>query len=148
MEIKVVKEYDTAKLPTYATDGSGCFDLYSMEWGRVYHKEPCLFSTGLSFEIPDDHVMLVFSRSGHGFNYDIRLSNCVGVIDSDYRGTVKVKLTQDDNCLTNPGEGIEVKVGDRIAQAMVIPITQVVFKEVDELSTTERGEGGFGSTGV
>jgi dUTP pyrophosphatase len=87
--------------------------------------------------------MLIFSRSGHGFKNNIRLSNCTGVIDSDYRGEVQVKLASDDP----DGAVFSVAHGDRIAQAMVLPIEQVSFEEVTELSTTERGEGGFGSTG-
>lgn len=86
--------------------------------------------------------MMVYSRSGHGFKSDVRLANCVGVIDSDYRGEVKVKLTNDGN------EYMQVNEGDRIAQAMIIPVEQVKFIEVAELSDTERGTGGFGSTGV
>jgi len=87
--------------------------------------------------------MLVFSRSGHGFNHDVRLANCVGVIDADYRGEIRVKLTADSKA--NP---LIVRPGDRIAQALVIPIAQMSFTEVDELSDTTRGTGGFGSTGA
>ena len=142
MEVKVKRLYDSAILPTYATDGSGCFDIYTMLNGDTDYNEPHTYSTGLAFEIPEDHVMLVFSRSGHGFKNDVRLSNCVGVIDSDYRGEVKVKLTCD-----KLGWGLEVNAGDRIAQGMVIPVSKVSFAEVEELSETLRGEGGFGSSG-
>ena len=85
--------------------------------------------------------MLVFSRSGHGFNNGLRLANCVGVIDSDYRGQVKAKVHNDSNTT------YQVKAGERIAQAMIVPIALVKFMVVDELSSTERGEGGGGSTG-
>ena len=140
MLINVKKLHPNATLPTYGTAGAACFDLSVVTiegWGLS--KET--YSTGLSFEIPKDHVMLVFSRSGHGFKDDIRLSNCVGVIDSDYRGEVRVKLAAD---------GIKpprFNQGDRIAQAMILPIQQVSFALVDELSDTDRGTGGFGSTG-
>ena len=142
MNVKVKRLYDSAILPTYGTDGSACFDIYTMLNGDTDYNEPHVYSTGLAFEIPEDHVMLVFSRSGHGFKNDVRLSNCVGVIDSDYRGELKVKLTCD-----KIGWGLEVNAGERIAQGMVIPIQKVQFEEVDALTSTARGEGGFGSSG-
>ena len=86
--------------------------------------------------------MLVFSRSGFGFSKRTRLSNCVGVIDSDYRGELKVALHNDGK------ELLEISKGDRIAQGMVLPVEQVTFELVEELNTTARGEGGLGSTGV
>ena len=86
--------------------------------------------------------MLVYSRSGHGFKHDTRLANCVGVIDSDYRGELMVKLTYD-----GAEDGPFIEPGDRIAQAMIVPVSQVSFDVVDELSDTVRGSGGFGSTG-
>ena len=140
-----------AKLPTYATDGAACFDLYAdfsdkhinvQAYGvEITPARPATISTGLAVEIPEGHVMLVFSRSGHGFKSNVRLANCVGVIDSDYRGAVQVKLTND------AGGPFRVQHGDRIAQAMVVPCPRINLVEVDELSTTERGDGGFGSTG-
>ena len=142
MKVNVKRLYDSAILPTYATGGSGCFDIYTMLNGDTDYNEPHTYSTGLAFEIPEDHVMLVFSRSGHGFKNDVRLSNCVGVIDSDYRGELKVKLTCD-----KIGWGLEVNAGERIAQGMIIPVQKVRFEEVSELSETERGVGGFGSSG-
>ena len=147
MNVKIVKLIPEAKTPTYATDGSAAFDLYA----ATYHKGTfegsvqvtAIFGTGLSFEVPVGHVMLIFSRSGHGFKNNVRLANCVGVIDSDYRGEVMVKLTYDSNGNT----GLRFDSGDRIAQAMILPIERVSFTEVDSLSETERGTGGFGSSG-
>lgn len=141
MDLKVKRLTPDALIPTYATDGSGCFDIYSRNNGGVYNSLVC--STGLSFEIPEGFVMLVFSRSGHGFKNDVRLSNCVGVIDSDYRGELKVKLSNDSKDFSV----FYVNKGDRIAQGIVIPYPRVKFVEVDELTSTERGVGGFGSTG-
>ncbi len=141
MKIKLKKLSPDAKVPTYATGGSACFDLYSTNDGHVGYHHPAAFGTGLAFEIPEGHVMLVFSRSGDGFKHGVRLSNCTGVIDSDYRGEVKVKLASDK-------EGKFVDKGERIAQALVLPVETVFFEEVEELGSTERGEGGFGSTGV
>lgn len=145
MQVKIKKLHPEAIIPTYATPGAACFDLYARidhTHAYVHRDESFIFDTGLSFEVPQDHVMLVFSRSGHGFNHGVRLANCVGVIDSDYRGEVKVKLTVDV-----PDCGLHIKHGDRIAQAMIIPVQQVAFEVVDELSSTERGAGGMGSTG-
>lgn len=141
MKINIKKLNPDAKVPTYATGGSGCFDLYTTSYGVISRNVPHIFNTGLVFEIPKGFVMLIFSRSGDGFKHGVRLSNCVGVIDSDYRGEVKVKLTSDE-------EFKIVTKGERIAQAMVIPVETVFFEEVEELGSTERGDGGFGSTGV
>lgn len=169
IELKVKRLHPDAILPEYATDGSACFDLHAVhiggltnfEWdvlekipevlreGADRHaelepNEPQIFKTGLAFEVPAGHALLIFSRSGHGFNYDTRLSNCVGVIDSDYRGEVMVKLRNDGGRILSP----RIKSGDRIAQAMLVPIPSVQLVEVDELSETARGDGGFGSTGA
>lgn len=148
MQIKVKKLHPDARLPVYGTDGAACFDLAAnLRAADVVinnrHPFTAIIPTGLSFEIPEGHVMLVFSRSGHGFKNDVRLANCVGVIDNDFRGEVMVKLTMD-----NPSGQFGINTGDRIAQAMVIPFPRVTFEEVEELSSTERGEGGFGSTGL
>lgn len=143
MKLKVKKLHPDAIIPTYATEGSACFDLHAIDDGHVDDiSHPMdILGTGLAFEIPKGYQMLVFSRSGHGFNHEVRLANCVGVIDSDYRGEVKVKLTADsEGCLT-------IRKGDRIAQAQLIPVHRVTFEEVSELTETERGNGGFGSTG-
>lgn len=143
MNLKIKKLHPDARVPTYATPGAACFDLHSISDETIrHHGEAATFSTGLAAEVPADHVMLVFSRSGHGFRKQLRLANCVGVIDSDYRGELLVRLTNDG------GDPRMVKAGERIAQAMVLPVTQVQFEVVDELSETERGEGGLGSTGA
>ena len=155
MQIKVKKLNEKAVLPTYAHDGDACFDLhaiipdsqkksmfYTSRGMCVQAESSHVFDTGLSFEIPEGHVMLIFSRSGHGFKNDVRLSNCVGVIDSGYRGEVKVKLTKD----CNYSNSLYVHEEDRIAQAMIVPAPTVTFLE-GELSDSERGTGGFGSSG-
>lgn len=143
LRIKVKKLVADAIIPQYATPGAACFDLHSLTEGVASKESPLVCDTGLAFEIPEGHVMLIYSRSGHGFKSDTRLSNCVGVIDADYRGEVKVKLAKD-----SLGGILQVGKGDRIAQAMVIPVDKVTFEEVDELGSTERGAGGFGSTGA
>lgn len=146
MEIKIKKLHQDAFVPEYQTAGAACFDFHSINRLARFVDEgtPEIFDTGLSFEIPDGHVMLIFSRSGHGFKSDIRLANCVGVIDSDYRGEVKVKLT----CDKEHPIPLSVSFGDRIAQGIVVPFPRVSFVVTDELSETDRGAGGFGHTGV
>lgn len=144
MKLNIQYLHPDAKTPTYATDGAGCFDLYAAtRQGTLFHNGDKdygakQFGTGLAFEIPQGHVMMVFSRSGHGFKDGATLVNSVGIIDSDYRGEVKVKFN-------NPIHAVK---GDRIAQALIIPISQVEFDVVEQLSATARGDGGFGSTGV
>ena len=142
VKLKVKRITDTAKIPTYAHDGDACFDIYSDGL-----KEICGFtmvhSTGLKFEIPKGYAMMIYSRSGMGFKDNTRLANCVGVVDSGYVGEVMVKLTRDDGCI----HPLEYKLGDRIAQAMLIPVPVVEFEEVDDVEYTERGDGGFGSSG-
>lgn len=154
MNIKIKKTNPTAKTPTYGTPGAACFDLYAATVAGASHigssvwgNEPITCDTGLAFEIPDGHVMLIFSRSGHGFKQDVRLANCTGIIDADYRGSVQVKLTS-DRYTEDDEDPLFVKPGDRIAQAMIIPVPTVAFVLTDELSATERGEAGFGSTGA
>ena len=152
LQLKIKKLHPDAVVPKYATAGAACFDLHAFRvYGSQYnhvtteHGHPITCQTGLAFEVPEGHVMLIFSRSGHGFKQGLRLSNCVGVIDSDYRGEVCVQLTQDARY---DAPHTEIKPGDRIAQAMLVPIPRVELIEVEELSDTERGAGGFGSTGV
>lgn len=152
MQLKVKKLHPDAIIPTYGTPGAACFDLYALDadgYSKVHvvvdEGHPVVCRTGLAFEIPDGYVMMVYSRSGHGFKHNTRLANCVGIVDSDYTGEVMVKLT----CDIDPGDAapFSVKRGDRIAQAMLVPVNQVTFEEVEELKSTERGTKGFGSTG-
>lgn len=153
MKLKLKHKY--VQPPTYATSGAGCFDIRADTYNKletsdnehwsttIGMNESITFGTGLFFEVPQGKVLLVFSRSGHGFNNNIRLSNCVGVIDSDYRGELKVKLTKDSIFSL-----FSINKGDRIAQAMLVDSNQVQFEIVEELSETKRGVGGLGSTGV
>ncbi len=151
MFLKTQKTHLDAVLPVYGSGGAGCFDLIAVEVNggkdavNVLSGAPVLCNIGLAFEIPVGYVMLIFSRSGHGFKNAVRLSNCVGVIDSDYRGTVQVKLTMDASAEYRP---MQIKPGDRVAQAMIVPSPYVNFELADQLGETERGDGGFGSTGA
>lgn len=137
MKVNLKKVDPDAVMPTYESVGAACFDLYSITDGRI-GADVC--RTGLAFEVPPGHVMMVFSRSGHGFKHGVRLANCTGIIDSDYRGEVMVKLVTDK-------DEMAFRKGDRVAQAMVVPVDQCEFEFVNELTSTVRGEGGFGSTG-
>jgi dUTP pyrophosphatase len=143
MKLNVMCLFPNSKLPRYATDGSGCFDIPFHRRYSVNYTSAVL-GTGLAFEIPEGYTMLVFSRSGHGFKRDLRLANCVGVIDSDYRGELMIKLRNDGEV----GASVfEFSPGDFIAQAMLVATPKVSIVEVQSLSDTSRGEGGFGSTG-
>lgn len=140
--LKVKKIHPDAILPKKATEGSACFDLYADIKGAQWVTQECplVIPTGLMFEVPPKHALMLYSRSGHGFNHNLRLANAVGVLDADFRGEAKIKLTADNlPYLVNPGE--------RIAQAMLIPLPDYEMLCVDELSNTERGTGGFGSSG-
>ena len=148
LQLKIKKLHPDAVVPKYATAGAACFDLHAIIENDVSADAvlPGLFytfRTGLSFEVPYGHVLKVFSRSGHGFKHGIRLANGTGIIDSDYRGELMVCLKND-----GPSEPLIVHHGDRIAQAMLVPIPRVELIEASELSDTERGTGGFGSTGA
>ncbi len=137
-EVKIKLVHKDAKQPSYATDGSGCFDFYAVDGGTVGVLDH-IFDTGIQMEVPKGYALFIFSRSGHGFNQKIRLSNCVGVIDSDYRGNIKVNLISDKHVK-------EFKKGDAIAQGCILPVPHVRFTIVDSLEETARGSNGFGST--
>lgn len=131
---------DTAKMPQFATPGSMCFDIYADEPEPVtiYQGRSYTFKTGIKVHIPHGYGMEVYSRSGHGFKHGIRLGNCVGLIDHDYRQEIKVRLHNDSY------EPYTVQVGERIAQARLVELVRmrIVSGKVEE---TDRG--GFGSTG-
>lgn len=143
MQVKIKKLHPNAVIPQYATAGAACFDLVSVNEVMITPgREHVALKTGLAFEIPEGYVMMVYSRSGHGFKNGVRLANGTGVIDSDYRGEVMVKMHNDGST------ALLINAGERIAQAMIVPAMQVELQVVDELSDTARGSGGFGSTGT
>lgn len=147
MELKVKRLNPRAQLPEYMTEGAAGFDVRAIidegDKRQVAHGASVKFRTGLAFEVPEGHVMLAFSRSGMGFNHDLRLSNCVGVIDSDYRGELFVKLAYDGR----DNSSYIVSDQERVLQCVVLESKQFKIVEVDELSETVRGENGSGSTG-
>lgn len=133
-----------AYAPVYATDGSSAMDLHAPSTiPRMFVNSEVTIDTGIAVAVPKGYALLIFSRSGHGFNCHTRLANCVGVIDSDYRGTIRVKLVNDGG-----GKTLELNGGDRIAQCMLVPAPRINLHEVQQLDNTERGEGGLGSTGA
>ena len=132
-------------LPYYATPGSAAMDLHACVDAPVAipARGRAVIPTGIAIALPSpDYVALVFARSGLGIKHGIAPANCVGVIDSDYRGEILVGLQ-------NSGDAdFTVQPGDRIAQLMVVPVIQARIQMVDELDETQRGAGGFGSTGA
>lgn len=140
MKLPYKKLHPDAKAPIYATSGAACFDVTSVGCTR----DGKTHSTGLAFQVPKGYVLLFFSRSGQGFKDNTRLANCVGVIDSDYRGEVKLKFCRDDE---NQWAADYPFAGSRVAQGMLLRLPKVELEEVNELDETERGECGFGSTG-
>lgn len=138
--LKVKRTVLGAKLPTYASDGASAFDFYAAETKRI---EGCTekISLGVAVEVPKGWVLLIMPRSSIGANTPLRMANSVGVIDSDYRGTIHAlyEVPMTDTHIINEGE--------RIAQGMLVPAPRVNIKEVETLSMTDRGVNGFGSTG-
>lgn len=146
MELKIKRLREEAVLPFYATSGAAGMDLTAVCPGgsiTIAPMERALIPTGIAIELPDaGHVALLFARSSLGVKRGLSLPNGVGVIDSDYRGEIHVAL------VNLSGEPVEIYTGERIAQLVITPVTQVLPVEVKELGQTQRGEGGFGSTGL
>ena len=131
--------------PFYATPGSAAMDLHACmdESVTIPAGGRAVIPTGIAIALPSpDYVALVYARSGLGIKHGVAPSNCVGVIDSDYRGELLVGLQN------SGGSEFTIRPGDRIAQLMVVPVVQPRLRLVDELDETGRGAGGFGSTGV
>lgn len=127
--------------PLYATPGSAGCDLIASEEITLPPGKWSAVSTGLYLEIPRGYVAQVCPRSGLALKHGVSVLNAPGIIDSDYRGEVKVLLVNHDSLRYT------VKKGDRIAQLVFMPVVQAQMKFIDQLTETDRGEGGFGSTG-
>ena len=144
MVLKIKRLNENAVIPKAATGGSAGMDLYACLTENIIIApgQRVLIPTGIAIQLESNaYVAYIYARSGLAIKSGITLSNCVGVVDSDYRGEVKVGLINlSDNEYT-------VKNGDRIAQMVVAPVVQCNFQVVKDLSSTVRGEGGFGSTG-
>ena len=142
MKVKIKKLSDLAIIPKYANITDAGLDLYSIS--KTNNDNYIEHRTGLAIEIPEGYVGLIFPRSSIS-EKDVMLANSVGVIDSGYRGEIKIRFKMVDHkpsvlkSLYNTGE--------KIAQLVIIPYPSIEFEEVEEISTSDRGEGGFGSTG-
>ena len=136
MKIKIKKLHPDALIPKYAHQGDAGMDVFA-----ISKKETDKFieyGTGLAFEVPEGYVMLVFARSSVT-NKDLMLKNSVGVLDAGYRGELVMRF--------NKFGDEEYEVGDKIGQIVILPYPSIEFQEVEELSESSRGKGGFGSTG-
>lgn len=142
VEIKKVKE--NAKMPTYGTANAAGADLYAciQENVTIEAHETKLVPTGLSFSIPEGYAGLIYARSGLASKRHLAPANKVGVVDSDYRGEVLVALHNHSD------EAQTIEPNERIAQFIITPYVKAEFLEVENLDDTERGDGGFGSTGT
>lgn len=151
MKVKIKKLNEKAVIPAYAQEGDAGMDVTCTSYEYDYGTSSWMYHTGLSFEVPKGYVMLIFPRSSNR-KTDCYLANSVGVLDSGYRGELMLAFKNRDSILSGPfGAGNLVPpytVGERVGQIMILPYPQIEFKEVAELSSTERGEGGFGSTGA
>lgn len=144
--VKIKKLKDNAVIPTRGSKFAAGYDLVACLDTDVMNVtidpyKTVMIGTGLSIEFPDGYFGGIFARSGLASKQGLRPSNCVGVVDSDYRGEIKVALYNDS------AEPRVVASGERIAQLILLPFATMTFEEVKELNDTERGEGGFGHTG-
>jgi dUTP pyrophosphatase len=143
MNIQVKKLKDNAQLPTRGSAYAAGYDLYACldEAIEIRAGETVKVGTGLSIAVPEGYFGAIFARSGLAAKEGLRPANCVGVADSDYRGEYIVALHNDS------ASHRTVTPGERIAQLVIMPFLSVTFNEVESLGETERGAGGFGSTG-
>jgi dUTP pyrophosphatase len=139
LEVKIKRLHEDAVIPKYAKDGDAGLDLVATSILNQTN-EIIEYGLGIAIEIPKNYVGLIFPRSSVT-KTSLMLKNCVGVIDSGYRGEIKATFKIIDEKFNH------YKIGERICQIIIIPYPQVSFVEVDELSSSERGEGGYGSTG-
>ncbi len=140
LEIGIKKINKNSSIPAYQTKGAAGFDLTSCENITLLPGQVVAVNTGLGFELPEGYELQVRSRSGLALKNNIFILNGIGTIDEDYRGEVKAILCNASNI------NFSIKIGDRIAQGIVNKYEKAIFIEKQELSSTERGEGGFGST--
>lgn len=143
MKINLKRLTETAIIPTRQHKGDAGYDLYAdiQEPVTIEPHTTKFIHTGIAIEIPDGYFGAVFARSGLASKQGLRPANCTGVCDSRYRGEYMVALHNDSDASKS------VRSGDRIAQLVVMPYLNIEFDEVDELTSTERGDDGFGSTG-
>lgn len=144
MKVNIKKLNENAVIPTRGSEYAAGYDLYAYipkQSQTIPAGQTRLIGTGLAMEIPAGYVGLVYARSGMATKRGLRPANCVGVIDSDYRGEIMIALHNDNSVAE------AVHIGDRIAQIVIAPFLSVEFEETETLNETSRGDGGFGSTG-
>lgn len=139
--VEIKKLRPEAKLPSYKTIGSAGCDVCSVEEAVIKPGERKMIPLGFSIQIPTDYECQVRPRSGLAFSSGVTVLNSPGTVDWDYRGEMKVLLYNTGN------EDVVILAGDRIAQLVFAPVIRATFKEIEELDETERGAGGWGSTG-
>lgn len=144
VKLQFKKFLPNAQEPLRASKGAAAYDLFAAtETIKNEITGPMVeYDTGIGVKIPDGYVGLIAPRSSIAVNTTLMLANSVGVIDSDYTGSISFKFRQ-----INPNFGKKYKVGDRIGQLMIIPVMELELEEVKELPQTERGSGSYGSTG-
>lgn len=130
------------RMPAYAHPGDAGADLHAAEALVLQPGERATVGTGVAIALPDGYVGFVVPRSGLAFKHGITIVNAPGTVDAGYRGEIKVALLNTDASRPHP-----IEVGDRIAQLVVMPVSRARFVEVERLPGSQRGEGGFGSTG-
>ena len=140
MRVRIKKLHPAAVIPRYAKNSDAGLDLVAVSEKRNTEERCWEYGTGLAIEIPEGYVGLIFPRSSI-CKQDLLLTNHVGVIDSGYRGEIRFKFKELEH------SGQRYYKNDKIGQLIIVPYPQITFEEVNELSTTERGTGGFGSTG-
>jgi dUTP pyrophosphatase len=140
--LKIKMKTTGAPVPFYASEGAAGFDIRSIENTIVYSGDKAIISTGLFLEIPKGYEMQIRPRSGLAASDNITVLNSPGTIDADFRGEIKIIL------INHGDKPFKVVSGNRIAQGIISPVLQAKFELVEELSDTERGSGGFGSTGA
>jgi len=140
--MNITKRFPDAIIPTKGSTEAAGWDLYAYNNAVITPGDTIKIDTGISIELPKNTFGGIFARSGLATKQGLRPANCTGIVDADYRGPVIVALHNDSN------ESRIINKGDRIAQLIVIPYVDTSLVEVDNLSDTERGEGGFGSTGT
>ena len=141
MNIQLKRMRDDAKMPEYGSEGAACFDFYAATEVTFKPGETKIVPLGFAVGIQDGWEMTIRPRSGMSLKTDLRIANAPGTIDSDYRGEVGVIITN------HGGSKASIQVGDRIAQGTVKRVEKTYFTFVEQLSPSDRGSGGFGSTG-
>ena len=143
LQIPIKKLSRNVSIPEYAYPGDAGMDMRSTVSLTLKPFERALVPTGLAIALPEGYAGFVLPRSGLAIKHGISIVNAPGLIDSNYRGELKVALVN-----TDPTESFDIREGDRIAQLLIMPVPAVSFVQTDALSETVRGEGGFGSSGI